>query len=70
MRIIRDKSTPSTNLYRAGSTFIKLLFGEKHQPTEIEVAQIVEFICTHPSVPLENLISVSAMMGESQKKND
>ena len=59
MKVILDPTAQSVNLYKAGFNFIKLLFGENYKPNETEVSQIVHFICSNPSIPLENLIRVS-----------
>lgn len=59
MKIILDPSAKSVDLYKAGFNFIKLLFGDNYKPNETEVSEIVHFICSNPSIPLENLIRVS-----------
>ena len=70
MKIILDPQAHSVTLYRAGCTFYQLLFGENIEPTETEVSQIVHFICTNPSIPLENLIQLSAKAADTKREQD
>ena len=64
MKIILDPAAQSAALYHAGCSFIKLLFGENYKPSETEVTQIVHFICSNPTIPLEQLIKVSSAVSE------
>ena len=59
MKTIMDPTVQSASLYKAGCSFIKLLFGEHYKPNETEVSQIVHFVCSNPTIPLEDLIRVS-----------
>ena len=68
MQVILDPSAKSVDLYRAGFNFIKLLFGDNYKPNETEVSEIVHFICSNPSIPLENLIWVSNTVSNQQKE--
>ena len=68
MKVILDPTAKSVDLYKAGYNFIKLLFGENYKPNETEVSEIVHFICSNPTIPLENLIRVSNTVSNQQKE--
>ena len=64
MRIILDPKAHNRTLFKAGSSFVKLLYGESYKPSEEEISRVVHFVCSNPDIPLENLINVSKIANQ------
>ena len=52
MRIILDPKAHKSTLFKAGISFVKLLYGESYQPSEEEISSVVHLVCSNPDIPL------------------